>query len=68
MSSIEFYNEVMKVQKSIRVKVNKSKNNNKNIIVDNLDSDIIDKLEKIRRGEWILLTKAFLLEYNCLHG
>ena len=51
MSSIEFYNEVMKVQKSIRVKVNKSKNNNKNIIVDNLDSDIIDKLEKIRRGE-----------------
>lgn len=51
MSSREFYNEVIKVQKSIRVKVDKNKNNNKNIVVDNLDSDIVDRLEKIRRGE-----------------
>ena len=68
MSSREFYNEVIKVQNSIRVKVDKNKNSTKNIVVDNLDSDIVDRLEKIRRGEWILLTKIFLLEYNCLHG
>lgn len=50
MSSIEFYNEVIKVEKSIRVKVTKSKSSDKNSIVDNLDSTIADKLEKIRRG------------------
>lgn len=50
MSSIEFYNEVIKVEKSIRIKVTKSKSSDKNSIVDNLDSTIADKLEKIRRG------------------
>lgn len=51
MSSIEFYNEVIKVEKSIRIKVTKSKSIDKNSIVDNLDSTIADKLEKIRRGD-----------------
>ena len=51
MSSIEFYNEVIKVEKSITIKVNKNKPTHKNSICDNLDSDIADKLEKIRRSE-----------------
>lgn len=48
--SIEFYNEVQKIEQQIS---NKSKTNvstNKNHLSDNIDSNILDKLEKMRRG------------------
>lgn len=49
MSSIEFYNEVLKVEKKINIKTNKI--NQKNSLADNIDEDIVKKLEEMRRGE-----------------
>ncbi len=51
MSSIEFYNEVLKVEKSIRIKTDKNRSSHKNSIGDNLDDDIAKILEEIRRGK-----------------
>lgn len=51
MSTLEFYNEVLKVEKSIRLKTDKSKNSNKNSISDNIDDRIAEKLEEIRRSK-----------------
>ncbi|WP_315081839.1 NYN domain-containing protein [uncultured Clostridium sp.] len=51
MSSLEFYNEVLDVENSIRKRKNKSKISDKNILSDNIDLEILKKLEKIRRSE-----------------
>lgn len=48
MSSIEFYNEILKVEKKINIKTNKI--NQKNSVADNIDEDIVKKLEEMRRG------------------
>lgn len=51
MSSLEFYSEVRKVEKSIKIKTDKNKNSHKNSISDNIDDDIVKILEEIRRGK-----------------
>ena len=51
MSSIEFYNEVMKTEKNIKIKTEKIKNPNKNHLQDNIDDEILKKLEDIRRSK-----------------
>jgi predicted RNA-binding protein with PIN domain len=51
MSSLEFYNEVMETEHSIRKKTSKSKVMTKNHLQDNLDVDIVQKLEEIRRSK-----------------
>ncbi|WP_105177456.1 NYN domain-containing protein [Clostridium cagae] len=50
-SSLEFYNEVLDVENSIRKRKNKSKVSDKNILSDNIDLEMLKKLEKIRRSE-----------------
>jgi len=49
ISSIEFYNEVINVQKKIE-KIEEEKVNDKNHLQDNVDSQVLKKLEEIRRG------------------
>ena len=51
MSSLEFYSEVLKVEKSIRLKADKNKDSHKNSISDNIDDNIAKILEEIRRGK-----------------
>lgn len=51
MSSIEFYSEILKMNKYIKNKTNINNINNKNILGDNIDPDIAQKLEQIRRGK-----------------
>ncbi|MDR3598705.1 NYN domain-containing protein [Clostridium sp.] len=51
MSSLEFYNEVLKVEKSIKIKANKNKSSDKNSISDNIDDKIAEILEQIRRSK-----------------
>lgn len=51
MSSLEFYNEVLKVEKSIHNRTTKSKSSHKNNISDNIDDRIVEILEQIRRGK-----------------
>lgn len=51
MSSVEFYNEVLKVEKSIEIKTNKNKSSDKNSISDNIDDKVAEILEQIRRGK-----------------
>ena len=51
MSSIEFYNEILKVEKSINIKTSKIKVNQKNSVADNINEDIVKKLEEMRRGK-----------------
>lgn len=51
MSSLEFYNEVLKVEKSIKIKTNKNKSLDKNSISDNIDDKIAEILEQIRRSK-----------------
>ena len=51
MSSIEFYNEILKVEKSINIKTSKVKVNQKNSVADNINEDIVKKLEEMRRGK-----------------
>ncbi|MBD7912691.1 MULTISPECIES: NYN domain-containing protein [Clostridium] len=51
MSSLEFYNEVMETEHSIRKKAAKNRVVAKNHLQDNLDIDVVQKLEKIRRSE-----------------
>ncbi|MGH4120688.1 NYN domain-containing protein [Clostridium sp.] len=50
MSSIEFYHEVMGVEKKIKIKTEKKYLENKNWLQDRLDEKTLEKLEKIRRG------------------
>ncbi|AOR22385.1 NYN domain-containing protein [Clostridium taeniosporum] len=51
MSSLEFYNEVLDVAESITKTKNKNKISEKNILSDNIDLEILKKLEKIRRSQ-----------------
>ena len=51
MSSLEFYNEVMKTEKNIRIKSEKNKNPNKNHLQDNIDNEVLKKLEDMRRSK-----------------
>lgn len=51
MSSLEFYNEVTKVEKSIKLKADKNKSTHKNIIIDNIDDKTAKILEEIRRSK-----------------
>ena len=51
MSSLEFYNEVMKTEKNIRIKSEKIKNPNKNHLQDNIDNEVLKKLEDMRRSK-----------------
>ncbi|CUQ33574.1 RNA-binding protein [Clostridium baratii] len=50
MSSLEFYNEVIKVQDKIRVKTEKNITSQKNHLGDNINEDILMKLEEMRRS------------------
>ncbi|MDO5517444.1 MAG: NYN domain-containing protein [Clostridium sp.] len=50
MSSLEFYNEVTKVEKNIKVKTDRNKSSQKNSIADNIDEGIVEILEALRRG------------------
>mgnify|MGYP007058131174 FL=1 len=50
MSSIEFHNEVVEVQRIIRKKTEKNNiNTNKNFLSDRIDREIFEKLDKIRK-------------------
>ncbi len=52
MSSIEFYNEVLDTENRIKRKTLKNTNlSNKNNLLDNVDDDILEKLEAIRRSK-----------------
>jgi len=51
MSSLEFYNEVLSVEKSIKLKNDKNKSTQKNSISDNIDNNIAKILEEIRRSK-----------------
>ena len=51
ISSLEFYNEVMKTEKNIRMKSEKNKNPNKNHLQDNIDNEVLKKLEDMRRSK-----------------
>ncbi len=51
MSSIEFYNEILKVEKTINNKTDKIKINHKNSVADNINEDVVKKLEEMRRGK-----------------
>ena len=50
MSSLEFYNEVINLESKIRVKAENNMNSQKNNLGDNIDEDILTKLEKLRRS------------------
>lgn len=49
-SSIEFYHDINSVEKSIRKSTEKKFSQNRNLLEDLLDKDILEKLEKIRRS------------------
>ena len=51
MSSLEFYNEVLRIEKSIKNKADKNRISQKNIISDNIDDRIVKILEEIRRSK-----------------
>lgn len=50
MSTIEFYNDVMKTEEVLKIKTKKNQISHKNHLQDNVDEDILRKLEKIRRS------------------
>lgn len=50
VSALEFYNEVMETENRIRKKASKNKVSNKNHLQDNLDEDVLRKLEEMRRS------------------
>ena len=51
MSSLEFYNEILKVEKVIKKNSENNKIGYKNSLSDNISDSIVEKLEKIRRGK-----------------
>ena len=51
MSSLEFYNEILNVEKSIKLKSDKNKIAQKNSISDNIDDKTAKILEEIRRSK-----------------
>lgn len=50
MSSLEFYNEVINLESKIRIKAENNMSSQKNNLGDNIDEDILTKLEKLRRS------------------
>lgn len=50
MSSLEFYNEVISLENKIRIKAESNMNSQKNNLGDNIDEDILNKLEELRRS------------------
>lgn len=50
VSSLEFYNEVIGTEEIIRKKTEKNKSPHKNHLQDNIDLDVLKKLEEIRRS------------------
>lgn len=51
MSSLEFYSEISKVEKSIEKRAAKNKTTQKNILSDNIDDNTAKMLEEIRRSK-----------------
>lgn len=51
MSSLEFYSEMVKVEKSIKVKADRNKTIDRNSVSDNIDEKTARILEEIRRGK-----------------
>ena len=51
MSSLEFYSEMVKVEKSIKGKADKNKTIDRNSVSDNIDENTARILEEIRRGK-----------------
>lgn len=51
MPSLEFYNEVLKVEEVIKVRTSKNISANKNLLSDNLNEDIAKKLDKLRKAD-----------------
>ena len=51
MSSLEFYSEVNKIEKKIKVKTDINKGSHTNSIADNIDDGIVKILEALRRGK-----------------
>lgn len=51
ISSIEFYHEVCETKKKIRKRTAKKYNQGKNFLHDHIDDEVMEKLEKIRRGK-----------------
>lgn len=50
MSSLEFYNEVIGLENKIRIKSENNMNSQKNNLGDNIDEDVLNKLEELRRS------------------
>eukprot|EP00831_Metopus_contortus_P033370 TRINITY_DN2675_c0_g1_i10.p3 TRINITY_DN2675_c0_g1~~TRINITY_DN2675_c0_g1_i10.p3 ORF type:complete len:151 (-),score=26.15 TRINITY_DN2675_c0_g1_i10:861-1313(-) len=51
MSSLEFYNEILNIEKTIKKSTQKNDFNYKNNLSDNIPLDIVKKLEQMRRSE-----------------
>ena len=51
MSSLEFYNEIQKVERKISKNTKLNLTVNRNNLSDNIDSDVLKKLEEIRRSD-----------------
>lgn len=51
VSSLEFYNEVIKTEDNIRVEKAKNEITHKNSLLDNVDDNILKALEAIRRSK-----------------
>ena len=50
MSSIEFYHEVISIEKKIQMKTEKKYLEKRNLLEDRIDQETLEKLEKMRRG------------------
>jgi predicted RNA-binding protein with PIN domain len=50
MSSIEFYHEVISTQKKIQINIEKNQLEKRNRLEERIDSETLQKLEKIRRS------------------
>ena len=50
--TLEFYSEVMSIEEKVRKKTENSHISAKNHLQDNIDDDILKKLEKIRRSHY----------------
>lgn len=51
MPSLEFYNEVIQVEKRIKEKTKKNSSLNRNLLGDNLDDNVARVLEKLRKSD-----------------
>ena len=50
MSSVEFYHEVMSIEDKIKIETKKKYLENRHLLSDRLQEDVLEKLEKIRRS------------------